>query len=163
MARTKLEIDKIKEQFVIVLDTTGDLVYQIDDEDVFWSHKKGGMARGSRFACISEKSFFDTEYNAQKGIDYLKTCHFSTASLVIIKVKLLEQLFKKSYEWLLSDIESNNDSVDFSEEFEEARREEYEKEAAGELLDKLRSGTFESVQHEGDGVYTVVIKVHETI
>lgn len=160
MAKVKLSLDKIKEQFVIVLDTTGDLVYQIDDEDVFWIHKKGGLARGSRFACISEKSFFDTEYAASKGIDYLRTCHFSTASLVIIKVKLLEQLFKKSYEWLLSDIESHNDSVDFNEEFEEARKEEYEKEEI-ELHHKLRVGKFDDVESKGDGIYVVTININE--
>lgn len=160
MEKVKLELEKIKEQYMIVLATTGDLVYQIDDEDVFWIHKKGGSARGSRFAVISEKSFFDTDLDAQKGIDYLRSCRFSTEAFTFIKVKFIEQLFKKSYELLLSDIESHNDSIDFNEEFEQARRDEYEKEAS-ELRNKLRAGIIEDVEPQGDGIYVVTIKINE--
>ena len=137
-------------------------MYQIDDTDILWIHKKGGSARGSRFACLSDKSFFDTSADAEKGIDYLKTCHLSKEfidNLIIVKVSDLESLSKKTWDLLLSDIEENNESIEFNDNLDKERNEAEELKRK-ELVGKLLKGSFEEIEDNGEGIYTVTINTN---
>jgi len=164
----KTKIENIQNKFVILVEKTDkvvgknkfDVIYAIDDEDVLWIHQKRGGSRGTRFACISEKTFFHTQEHAQKGIDYLKTCHFSfNDRLSIFPVHELKYLCTNTYDILMEDVNSNNEDVNYeTNRDEEAERQE--KLRAALLMKKFREGEildFES-DHE-DGVYIVTIKI----
>lgn len=168
----KTKIENIQNKFVILVEKPDkvvgknkfDVIYAIDDEDVLWIHQKRGGSRGTRFACISEKTFFNTREQAQKGIDYLKTCHFSFLSIndscvCIIPVHELKYFCTFTYDILMEDVNSNNEDVNYeTNRNEEAERQE--KLRAALLMQKFREGEildFES-DHEDD-VYIVTIKI----
>jgi hypothetical protein len=108
----KLELENIKEKFIIVVD--GDekkVVYDLDDSRIFSVHITG-CGRGARNAVLSKSTFYNTKKEARTGINYLNTCNWN-AKFKSIKVKDLGKHSEIGYKYLLEDIKWFNCDIDF--------------------------------------------------
>ena len=139
-----------------------DVIYAIDDEDVMWVHKKGGASRGSRIACISNDTFFDTLEAAQQGLQYLRGCFFTFYNQIkIVRMSQLKENCQLTYDMVMFDVSDYNDEL--AREMNEqhaAEREAAEK--AAKLMQQFREGEILDYERDADeGVYIVTIKIKQ--
>lgn len=167
----KKEILNIQDKFVLIVEkvTSGfyknmfDVVYSVDDSQVLWIHQKGGASRGSRFACISNDTFFESAEKAQQGLNYLNGCFFTwTKNIKIVQVKELKNMCIFTYDLLINDVDDNNESVIAEKLRVKIERQEILKQSM-KTIESLRTGeilNYEKAQDEDEeNVYIVKIKI----
>lgn len=139
-----------------------DVIYAIDDEDVMWVHKKGGASRGSRIACISNDTFFDTLEAAQQGLQYLRGCFFTFYNQIkIMTVSQLKENCLLTYEMLMHDVFDYNEEIMHETNAQHAAEREAAEKAA-KLMQQFREGEILDYERDADeGVYIVTIKIKQ--
>lgn len=107
----KLNVKDLLEKYIIVVD--GDekkVVYDANDSRIFSVHITG-CGRGARNAALNSNTFKSMS-KAFRDIEYLSFCHFSY-KFKILKFSELQNFSTIGFDYLLKDIASYNESIDF--------------------------------------------------
>ena len=165
----KLITNIFMDKFILVVEKNNvgdknkyDIIYAIDDEDVLWIHRKGGVSH--RFATITQDTFFDSIEKAQAGLEYLRGCFFTFyPQIKIVALSDLKSKCELTYNMLINDISEYNESV--SRQMAREHKETTERlERVRVLHEQLRSGTILDYERDlnaddDDDTYIVTIKI----
>jgi len=156
----KKEIDNIQNTYIIVVDgNEKEIVYDVDDSSIFSVHITG-CGRGARNAVLSEDTFKTLE-NAEKGIEWLDSCHWNHA-FKAIKVSELKEISSIGYKYLVDDINSYNDDIGWNNEREKERIEKSEieyKERKDKALELVKFNPIFSINEYDDEITITLLKV----
>lgn len=154
-----IKLESILDKYIIVVD--GDesrIVYYVDDSRIFSIHITGS-GRGARNAALS-KNTFKTLKKAEKGIQYLDTCHF-LYKFRAIKVSELKLLSEKGYNFLMEDIEDYNRDIFFEiEEGKKSKKEDNKKykKLKNTAIDLVKNGSICSIEYNEDNDTIIILK-----
>lgn len=158
MHNQKIRLELVLDKYLIVVNNDErKIVYDIDDSSIF-SSSVIGCKRGARNAVLSHETF-KTLDEAEVGLSYLNTCHWSY-EFKIIKVSELQKLSEHGWNILLEDINEFNLGIDFETE------NKYEMEASEKIrysnlhnnaINIIESGHICSIEEDDDCVVTIKV------
>ena len=152
--KTKLELSKLLNRYlIVVVGEEHKVVYSVDDSRIFSVHITG-CGRGARNAVLSKDTFFTSLKKAIKSCDYMNSLNLNY-KFMVIQFGELEIISKKGSNYLIEDIASFNFEVGAKNRYEKDKikkeKQEYKK-LLNEAILLLKSNYILSVDYDSDEI-----------